>query len=50
MRNLQQRVSEGPESAASPERSQSAMEAEAEDEQGGEEEGVCVPGTNVCPP
>lgn len=39
---MQQGVSEGSESSAPSTGAQSAMEAEAEVKQGGEEEGVCL--------
>lgn len=50
MRNLQQGVPEGPESAAPPARAQPAMEAEAALEQGGQETGLRLPWALLRPP
>jgi len=47
---MQQGFSEGPEPSASSEGSQSAVEAEAEVEQGGEEESVRVSRTDMRSP
>lgn len=50
VRNLQQGVPEGSEPAAPSKGSQPSVEAEAEVEQGGEEEGLRVPRANVRSP
>lgn len=47
---MQKGISKRPEFAAPPARAQPAMEAPAEDEQRGEEEGVRVPGEELCSP
>lgn len=51
LRDLQQGFSEGPEPAAAPERPQPAVEAAAAGGgEGGEEEGLRVPGEELRPP
>ncbi|KAG6400821.1 hypothetical protein SASPL_137664 [Salvia splendens] len=50
VRDLQQGLSEGSEPPAPPERAQSAVEAEAEEQQGESEEGLRLPGAVVPPP
>lgn len=50
VRGVQQGVPEGAESAAAPAGAQPAVEAAAEEQQGGAEEGVPVPGAELRPP
>lgn len=47
---MQQGISEGSEPAATPPRAQPTVETPTEDKQGGEEEGVCVPGEELRAP
>lgn len=50
MRDLQPGIPEGPKPADAPAEAQGAVEAAEEGDPGGEEEGVCVPRTNLLAP